>query len=53
MPVSRLTVVNCKAKKEQSESPKTKCAMNYCVSFIRMNIKKKTKNRQQIENTQN
>ena len=36
--VSRLTVVSRKAKKEQSESPKTKHATNYCVSFTRVNV---------------
>jgi len=30
-PASRLMVVSHKAKKEQSELPKTKRAMNYCV----------------------
>jgi len=30
---SRFTVVSSEPKKEQSESPKTKHAMNYCVSF--------------------
>jgi len=29
--ISRLTVVSHEAKKEQSESPKTKYAMNYCI----------------------
>ena len=36
--LSRLTVVSREAKKEQSESPKTKCATNYCVSFTRANV---------------
>ena len=35
---SRLTVVSREAKKEQSESPKTKRATNYCVSFTRANV---------------
>jgi len=34
---SRLTVVSRKAKKEQSESPKTKHTTNYCVSFTQAN----------------
>ena len=36
--ISRLTVVSRKAKKEQSELPKTKRATNYCVSFTRANV---------------
>ena len=36
--ISRLMVVSCEAKKEQSKSPKTKCATNYCVSFTRANV---------------
>ena len=35
---SRLTVVSCEAKKEQSKLLKTKRAMNYCVSFTRANV---------------
>ena len=31
--ISRLMVVSREAKKEQSELPKTKCVINYCVSF--------------------
>ena len=31
-------VVGSEAKKEQCESPKTKCAMNYYVSFTRVNV---------------
>jgi len=36
--ISRLTVVSREAKKEKSESPKTKLATNYCVSFTRTNV---------------
>ena len=36
--LSRLTVVRREAKKEQIESPKTKRATNYCVSFTRANV---------------
>jgi len=35
--LSRLMVVSCEAKKEQSESPKTKHATN-CVSFTQANV---------------
>ena len=34
----RFTVVSREAKKEQSESPKTKRTTNYCVSFTRANV---------------
>ena len=36
--ISRLTVVSRKARKEQSESPKIKCMMNYYVSFTQANV---------------
>ena len=36
--LSRLTVVSREAKKEQSETPKTKRATNYCVYFTRVNV---------------
>jgi len=36
--ISRLMVVSREAKKEQSESPKTKRVTNYCVSFTRANV---------------
>ena len=34
----RLMVVSHDVKKEQSKLPKTKHAMNYCVSFTRTNV---------------